>query len=204
MRLLVAVGVTAVAVGFVAAVDRGVAAALDPSTAVVTLIGLFGVVQGVRYANGRRGRERRATDPGEPERRTRATVPGADLDDRISRLTTGSRGSYRSRTELRSRVRAVAVAVVANDRNRSTADAKRAVKSGAWTTDPTAAAFCSAERSYPLRVRLRAVATGGSRYGYGLRAATDAIERIESRDGPAREDESGGRSRPPRRPAVDR
>lgn len=204
MRLLVAVGVTAVAVGLVAAVDRGVAAALDPSTAVVTLIGLFGVVQGVRYANGRRGRERRATDLGEPERRARATVPGADLDDRISRMTTRSRGGYRSRTELRSRVRAVAVAAVARDRNRSTADAERAVRSGAWTTDPTAAAFCSSERSYPLRVRLRAVATGRLRYEYGLRAAMDAIERIESQDRSASGDESGGQQPAPHGSAVDR
>ena len=190
MRLLVAVGVAAVAVGFVAAVDRGVAAALDPSTVVVTLIGLFGVVQGVRYANGRRNRERRTTDLGAPERRVRAAVPGDGLDDRIARMTTGPRGGYQSRSEIRSRVRDVAVAAVARDRNRSPADAERAVESGAWTTDPTAAAFLSAERSYPLGVRLRAAATSRSRYEYGLSAAVDAIERLESRAGHTAEDGS--------------
>ena len=208
MRLLVAVGVAAITVGFVAAVDRGLAAALDLSTAVVTLIGLFGVVQGVRYANGRRNRERRTTDLGAPERRTLASVPGADLDERIARTTTGSRGGYRSRTELRRRIRTVAVAVVARDRNRSSADAERAVRTGAWTTDPTAAAFCSAERSYPLGVRLRAAATSRSRYGYGLRATVEAIERLESRGGRASDDDHGDglrhRRRTAERPGVDR
>jgi len=195
VRLLVAVGVAAVAVGFVAAVDRGVAAALDPSTVVVTLIGLFGVAQGVRYANGRRQRERRTTDLGEPERRTRATVPGADLDDRMARMTAGPRGGYQSRSEVRGRIRDVTVAAVARDRNRSPADAERAVSTGAWTGDPTAAAFLSGERSYPLGVRLRAAATTRSRYEYGLSAAVDAIDRLESRDGQLSEKTTEGRRR---------
>lgn len=76
MRPLALVGVAAVAVGFVAVVNRSIAAAIDPSTVVVTLIGALAVVQGVRYANERRGRDRRAADPGEPERRAPATVPG--------------------------------------------------------------------------------------------------------------------------------
>jgi len=204
VRLLVAVGVAAVAVGFVAAVDGGVAAALDPSTVVVTLIGLLGIVQGVRYANGRRQRERRTTDLGEPERRTRAAVPGADLDDRIARMTAGPRGGYRSRSEVRSRIRDVAVAAVARDRNRSSADAEHAVRTGAWTSDPTAAAFLSPERSYPLGVRLRAAATTRSRYEYGLSAAVDAIDRLEPRDGHALDAGTEDRRRTRRDPESDR
>lgn len=180
MRFLVAVGVAAVAIGFVAAVDRGLAAALDPSTTVVTLIGLFGVVQGIRYANGRRHRERRAADPGEPERRTRASVPGADLDERIARMTATSRGGHRSRRELRERVRAVAVTTAARDRNCSIAEAERTIEAGRWTDDPTAAAFLSGEVSYPVRVQLRATVSGRSPYRFGLRAAIDAIDRLEA------------------------
>ena len=180
MRFLVAVGVAAVVIGFVAAVDRGLAAALDPSTTVVTLIGLFGVVQGIRYANGRRHRERRAADPGEPERRARASVPGADLDERIARMTATTRGGYRSRRELRERVRAVAAASVARDRNCSTTEAERTIEAGRWTDNSAAAAFLSKEVSYPVRVQLRAAVSGRSRYGFGLPAAIDAIDRLEA------------------------
>lgn len=163
MRPLALVGVAAVAVGFVAVVNRSIAAAIDPSTVVVTLIGALAVVQGVRYANERRGRDRRAADPGEPERRAPATVPGADLDERIGRMTAASHGGYASRRELRERVRTVAVAAVARDRNCSTAAAERAVEVGTWTDDPTAAAFLASDASYPIGVRLRA----GIRDGHG-------------------------------------
>lgn len=184
MRPLALVGVAAVAVGFVAVVNRSIAAAIDPSTVVVTLIGALAVVQGVRYANERRGRDRRAADPGEPERRAPATVPGADLDERIGRMTAASHGGYASRRELRERVRAVAVAAVARDRNCSTAAAERAVEVGTWTDDPTAAAFLASDASYPIGVRLRAGIRGRSRYGYGLRAAIDTIGRLDD-DNPA-------------------
>ncbi|WP_050032906.1 DUF7269 family protein [Halorubrum halophilum] len=182
MRPLAVVGVAAVGVGFVAVVNRGIAAALDPSAVVVTLIGALAVVQGIRYANERRGRDRRISDPGEPERRAPATVPGADLDERIARMTAGSPGGYASRRELRERIRTAAVAAVARERNRSTAAAERAVAVGTWTDDPTAAAFLADDASYPIRVRLRAAIRGRSRYGYGLRAALGAIERLDGDD----------------------
>lgn len=185
MRPLVAVGVAAVAVGFVAAVDRGVASALDPSTTVVTLVGALGVVQGVRYANARRDRERRAADPGDPERRAPATVPGADLDERVARATGSALRGHRARRELRDRVRELAVATVARDRNVSTEAAAELVETGEWTDDATAAAFLSLGSSYPVRIRLRAALSGRSRYGFGLRAAVDAIGRLEG-------DEEGG------------
>ncbi|MFC7324847.1 hypothetical protein ACFQMF_09675 [Halorubrum rutilum] len=185
MRPLVALGVASVAVGFVAAVDRGVASALDPSTTVVTLIGALGAVQGVRYANARRDRERRAADPGDPERRAPATVPGADLDERVARATGSALRGHRARRELRDRTRELAVAAVARDRNASTEAAAELVEGGEWTDDATAAAFLARESSYPVRIRLRAALSGRSRYGFGLRAAVDAIGRLEG-------DEEGG------------
>lgn len=196
MRPLAILGVAAVAVGFVAVVNRGVAAAIDPSTVVVTLIGALAVVQGVRYANERRGRDRRTADPGEPERRAPATVPGADLDERIARMTAASPGGYASRREFRERVRAVAVAAVARKRNCSTGAAERAVETGAWTDDPTAAAFFAGDATYPIRIRLRAAVRGRSRYGYGLRAAIDAIGRLDAGETGGADRESDSTSRP--------
>ncbi|OYR45709.1 hypothetical protein [Halorubrum sp. Eb13] len=183
VRPLVALGVAAVAVGFVAAVDRGVASALDPSETVVTLIGALGVVQGLRYANARRRRRREAAAPGDPERRAPAAVPGADLDDRIERATGPARGGHRARRQVRERVRELAVATVARERNVSVEAAERLVETGDWTGDATAAAFLARSSSYPVRVRLRAMVTGRSRYEFGLRAVVDAIRRAEGERG---------------------
>lgn len=194
VRPLVAVGVAAVAVGFVAAVDQGVAAALDPSATVVTLIGALGVAQGVRYANARRGRRRQAASPGDPERRAPAAVPGADLDERIERATGPALGGHRARRQLRDRVREVAVATVARGRNVSPETAERLVETGDWTDDATAAAFLARRSSYPVRVRLRAVVSGRSRYEFGLRAAVDALDRVEG-EGPGAGDAPPTRGR---------
>ncbi|GAA0724611.1 hypothetical protein J2744_002398 [Halorubrum trapanicum] len=180
MRPLVVAGVLAVAVGLLAALDRGVAAAISPTSTVVTLIGVLGVVQGIRYANARRDRRRLPTDPGEPERRAPAAVPGADLDERIARVASPAPGGYRDRRDLRDRVREVAVDAVARDRNCSREAAEATVDDGTWTDDPVAAAFFDARTGYPLRVRLSATVRGRSRYWYGLRAAIDEIDRIES------------------------
>ena len=180
MRPLVVAGVVAVAVGFLAALDRGVAAAISPSSVVVTLIGVLGVVQGVRYANARRERRRLATDPGEPERRAQAAVPGADLDERIATVVSPAPGSYRQRRNLRDRVREVAVAAVERERNCSREAAAAALDDGDWTDDRVAAAFFDTRTAYPIRVRLTAGVRGRSNYWYGLRAAVDEIERIES------------------------
>ncbi|QUO47536.1 MULTISPECIES: DUF7269 family protein [Halorubrum] len=179
MRPLAVVGVLAVVVGLLAALDRGIAAAISPTSAVVTLIGVLGVVQGVRYANARRDRRRLLTDPGEPERRAPAAVPGSDLDERIARVASPAPGGYRDRRDLRDRVREVAVDAVARDRNCSPEAAATAVDDGTWSDDPVATAFFDTGTAYPLRVRLSAGVRGRSNYWYGLRAAIDEIERVE-------------------------
>lgn len=179
MRPLGIVGVLAVAVGLLAALDRGIASAISPGSAVVTLIGVLGAVQGVRYANARRERRRLLTDPGEPERRAPAAVPGSDLDERIARVVSPAPGGYRDRRDLRDRVREVAVDAVARDRNCSREAAATAVDDGTWTDDPAAAAFFDTRTAYPVRVRLSAGIRGRSNYWYGLRAAVDEIERVE-------------------------
>ena len=192
VRPLVAVGVAAIAVGFVAAVDRGVAAAVDPSAVMVTLVGALGVLQGVRYANGRRNRQRHAASPGEPERRRPATVPGAALDERIARATEGVRSGRRARREVSDRIRALAVATVARARSVPAETAAELVESGEWTDDPTAAAFLSRSASYPVRVRLRAMVSGSSRFALGLRAATEALVRVEAGESSEAERRSAG------------
>jgi len=204
VRPLVAVGVAAVAVGFLAALDRGVAAALDPSTAIVTLIGAIGVIQGVRYANARRNRLRQAASPGDPERRTPAAVPGADLDERIERATGPGRGGHRARRDVTERIREITIATVARGRNVSVETAGQLVETGDWTDDATAAAFLARRSSYPVRVRLRAILSGRSRYESGLRAVTDALGRIDDGESESAGGETTGASDGRRPPEVER
>ena len=179
MRPLAVAGAAAVAVGLLAALDRGIAAAISPTSAVVTLLGVLGLAQGVRYANARRDRRRLLTDPGEPERRAPAAVPGSALDERIAQVASPAPGGYQSRRDLRGRVREAAVVAVARDRNCARAAAAEAVCDGTWTDDPAAAAFFDTRTAYPVRVRFVAGVRGRSNYWYGLRAAIDELERID-------------------------
>ncbi|GAA0514656.1 hypothetical protein SAMN04488066_103104 [Halorubrum aquaticum] len=178
MRPLAAVGVAAVAVGFLVAVDRGLASTLDLSFVVVTLIGVLSVLQGVRYASARRGQERRSTDLGEPERRERAAVPGADFDAAVSRAASVRRRRGRTaRDDVRSRVRTAAVRAVARERNCSRERAAELVDEGDWTDDRTAAAFCSRSIAYPIRDQILGGLPGRSTFRAGVTAAVDALER---------------------------
>ena len=179
MRPVAIAGVAAVAVGLLAALDRGIAAAISPTSAVVTLLGVLGLVQGVRYANARRDRRRLLTEPGEPERRAPAAVPGPAPDERIAQVASPPPGGYRSRRDLRDRVREATVEVVARDRNCAREAAAEAIDDGTWTDDPAAAAFFDTRTAYPVRVRVVAGVRGRSNYWYGLRAAIDEIERID-------------------------
>jgi len=182
---LALVGVAAVAVGFVAVVNRSIAAAIDPSTVVVTLIGALAAVAGVRYANERRGRDRRAADPGEPERRAPATVPRgrprrADRpnDRRVPRRVRLPPRAPRASPHRRGRGGRPGPELL--DRggraSRRGGDVDRRPDRGR--------AFLASDASYPIGVRLRAGIRGRSRYGYGLRAAIDAIGRLDD-DNPA-------------------
>ncbi|WP_066413804.1 DUF7269 family protein [Halorubrum aethiopicum] len=178
MRPLAAVGIAAVVAGFLVAVDRGLAGALDLSFVVVTLIGILGVLQGVRYASARRGRERRSTDLGEPERRERAAVPGSDFDAAVSRAASARRRRGRTaRDDVRSRVREAAVRAVARRRNCSRERAAELVDDGTWTDDRTAAAFLSRSTAYPVRDQVRGSLPGRSTFRIGTTAAVDALER---------------------------
>ena len=179
MRPLAVVGVVAVAAGFLVVFDAGLAAAFDLSTFVVTLIGVVGVLQGIRYVNARRGRERASVTLGEPERREPATVPGADLDGEIRRAAGDRRRRHRTRERIRGRVRSVAVRTVARRHNRSHERAETLVETGEWTDDPTAAAFLSPSVTYPLRDRLRGGLFGRPTYHVGVLAALTEIERVE-------------------------
>lgn len=182
MRLLTAVGVAAVLGGFLVLFDRGFAGLFELSTVAVTLVGALGVVQGIRYASARRGRDRTSLTLGDPERRARASVPGDDVDDLLVRAAGTKRRRYELRQRLRARVRTVAVAELARTRNCPPTEADDLVAAGAWTANATAAAFLADDVAYPMGRRLRARLLGQSLFQVGFVAAVDAVGALAASD----------------------
>ncbi len=182
MRYRVLIGAAAVLTGVLVLFDRGLAGVIDFSFVAVTLVGAFALVQGLRYANARRRTERRSLDPGEPERRARAAVPGAEFDADLARVMGAGYRRYTLRNRLRDRVRTVAIAATVRDRSCSQDRAATLVDGGEWTDDPIAAAFLSSEVPYPLGHRVRTRLLGRSTFRTGLDAAMDAIERADPLD----------------------
>jgi len=192
VRPLVGIGVVAVVAGFLVAVETTLASTLSLSSFVLTLVGVLGVLQGLRYTNARRSRDRKTRRTGEPERRESARVPGVELDDDIVRAANRqyrSRGRRGRNTQerVRERVREVAVRAVARERNQSVERADGVVERGEWTDDRVAAAFLSPATSYPLSDRLRGGLFGRPTYLVGVRAAVEAAAAVDDPNGTAAE-----------------
>ena len=188
MRPLAALGVVAVIGGFLIAVETTLASTLPLSSFALTLVGVLGVLQGLRYANERRSRDRKTRRTGQPERRESATVPGVQLDDDIVRAANRqyhSRGRVGRNTQerVRGRVQAVVIRAVAREGNYTVEEAEALVESGEWTDDRAAAAFLSSETSYPLRDRLRGGVFGRPTYLIGVEAAVEAAAALNAPNG---------------------
>lgn len=178
MRLLTLFGVVGIVLGFVILFQRGIAGFFDFSYAVVTLVGVLALVQGIRYGAARRGSDRPRVDLGDPETRYEVSVPGADVDDRIRNTRGFSRASSRRRRRLRGRVRDVATEIVVSQRGVSHREAERLIDDGEWTDDAVSAAFLSDELSYPMSAHVRSRIAGESTYAYGLRHAIEDVEEV--------------------------
>lgn len=176
MRPLAVLGAGLLIAGFVVLFDRGLAGLFDLSYTFVTVVGALAVVQGLRYASGRRGTDHVSLDLGEPERRETVPVPGDDLDARIQRTRGLARATAQLRDRVRDRIREVVRAELVASRNLTVEEAETAIEEGSWTDDRTAAAFLSPAVAFPLRSRLYARMEGETTFEYGLRRALDALE----------------------------
>lgn len=175
-RLLTAVGLLAAALGIAFAVAPGLAAGVGASQVLVTLVGAFALVQGVRALQARRRGELQQLDPPTPEESTAIPVPGDDLDERIARLRSVRR-SASERAEVRNRLTETAVAALMRRENCSRETAVERVTAGTWTDDSRAAAFLGDETvpAPPWRVTALDVLVPGSRFQRRARHTIDAI-----------------------------
>lgn len=176
MRPLAILGAATVVTGFVVVFERGLAGRFDFSYTFVTLVGALAVVQGLRYALGRRKADRVSVDLGDPERRYVVDVPGDDLDARIRRSGGRTRGAKRARERIRTRLQEVAAAELVATRDYTPTEADAAIRDGTWTDDAAAAAFLSETLTMPLRESLRARLAGQSPFRFGLSRVVAELE----------------------------
>ncbi|WP_435064612.1 DUF7269 family protein [Halobaculum sp. EA56] len=174
MRATAALGVAAVAFGFVVVVQRGLAGLFDLTYVFVTGAGVLALVQGLRYANEARTAERRATETGDPEERYEVPTPGDADDDLISRRGF-SRASVKRRREFRRHLREVAVETLRTRGDYGDEEAESAVDDGEWTDDPVAAWFVGADVRPPRAARLRRLLGSDVEFRFAAARTVDAL-----------------------------
>ncbi|QZP36917.1 DUF7269 family protein [Halobaculum magnesiiphilum] len=174
MRAVAALGVAAVAFGFVVVVQRGLAGLFDLTYVFVTGAGVLALVQGIRYANEARTVEHRATETGDPEDRYEVPVPGDDDDELISRGGF-SRASIKRRREFHHHLREVAEETLRARGDYADGEVADAVDDGTWTDDPVAAWFLGTDISPPPRARLRRLLGADAEFRYGVVHTVDAL-----------------------------
>ncbi|SFR36762.1 DUF7269 family protein [Halogeometricum limi] len=175
--LAAAVGVVAV-LGGLAGLAGFVVPGLSATFVFVVVVGLVAGVQGLRYALRRRSVDYRSTDTGDPELRYRVPTPGDDVDRDLSR--TGGWGSMGG-TDLRVRLREVAIESLVLHDHCSVERAERHVDDGTWTTDPVAARYLGGDVPLALSTRLRLVVRGQSSPAARAARTVAAIEAIHDR-----------------------
>ncbi len=174
MRPAIVAGVVAVALGFVAVLDRGIAGLFDLGYLFVTFLGIVAGAIGVYYLSQRRNTPRESTAFGDPEHRYRAAVPGDDLEDRFAAIPIESR-FLNSHRGIRDRIREAAIGALVTHEGYDYASARAAVEAGTWTDDPAAASFLSTDGRYPPRLRLEAFVSRVDVSVLGARRSVEAI-----------------------------
>lgn len=155
VRLTSVVGAVAVLLGLAVVFARGLASGITPEWALVVLVGVLAVVQGLRFVQARRRTDLRETETSDPEKRYDAPTPGDDVERSLAVARKWSRAARSTRRSLRERLTNAAVQAVMDETGCSRAAAVGQVRSGAWTDDPVAAAFLGPDVRLSRRDRAR-------------------------------------------------
>lgn len=168
VRLSSVLGAFAVLLGLAMVYVRSLAGAISPQWAMLVLIGVLAVIQGLRIAQSRRRTELRETETDDPEKRYEAPTPGDDVQESLALARRWSRAGRTTRSKLRDRLHEAAVTAVVDEFGCSRAEAARRVSEGDWTADPVAAAFLGDEVTLSARQRGRLLVDARSPFGqYG-------------------------------------
>lgn len=183
-RILGAVGLLGAALAALVVVDpeavgdlgvAGIAEALGGPWVLVAVFGAVALVflfvlQGARAVGGLD----EATPP-DPEGVHEVPHPGHGFDEFLAGGVSLRERLFGDRRErVRDRIREAALATLTRS-GMSREAAQEAIETGAWTDDPTAAAFLATDRTSGPGSRVGAFLRGESAFGHGARRAVDEI-----------------------------
>ncbi|WP_276280845.1 DUF308 domain-containing protein [Halorussus caseinilyticus] len=183
--ILTAVGVVAVALGLLMAVQPRLASAVGTGYAAVTVVGLLALVQGIRVARSRQATDLQATTTPDVETVETVPTPGDEFDRTVAELRSGPRRVLiRERADLRETLEAAALTAVADRENCSRQQARERIDAGTWTDDVHAASFLGGTDapSPPVFDRLRLAVSTESPFQYRIRRTADAVARTAGVD----------------------
>ncbi|UPM41713.1 DUF7269 family protein [Halocatena salina] len=181
-RVLLGMGALAVLAGLVAVVEPTVLSMIPSGSSVlVSVIGVVSLVEAARAGYSRYSRAVDAPSLPEPERRLVSSRPKSNVDLRPS--VGGRRYRHAVAVEqdrIRDRLRETAVAVLVRCDGDTPERARERLRTGAWTDDPSAAAFFTHEKHRPpLSERVGMVVTGTNVFERQAHSAVTALsERI--------------------------
>lgn len=171
------IGISAIVLGFVALLVSSVSEVLSLTRTFLTLVGLFALVQGLRYTIAGKNTERTHVAVGDPEQRVSVPTPGADITKAVLESTGGGRSVANNRRKLRNRLRALAVNSLVAQTARTEQAATKQIDTGEWPEDRLASAFLS-NTAYPPQTRIRAVLLRRSLHRDAIDRTVDAIDEL--------------------------
>lgn len=144
--LFILLGAVAATVGIAAAFIPGLIDISNPTSIIVTVLGVVALVQAVSAATDRFNSQDEAATTRAVEHRDPATIPGADFDEEFGSLgAMGRMRGARRRDAVRDRLEAAAVAVLTRYGGLTEDEARAQLRAGTWTDDVHAAAFFAAD-----------------------------------------------------------
>lgn len=178
--MLVAFGVLAAGVGFVAIVEPGIAANVGGSRTHITLVAALAFVQGVRVVAARRASDHRQAEPPDVEHPVTPAVPGDDFDEELAKTLTaqGALLKRRNRIAIRDDLREIVVETLIQADGLRREQAREHVTEGMWTDDVYAARFLANAGvvSIDWRTRLRDIVSLEPSFRRDVRHVVAALE----------------------------
>lgn len=187
--LAAVVGVLAVGVGVATMVHPGVASEFSVDRTMVFGVGVLALVQSYRVVRDRRNTPVSAAETPDPETEQDLPAPGEDFDELLSRVRWRYAGrrrrnpGERATRRVRNRLERAAVSTITRKWGCTPEQAREALREGAWTDDPVAAAYFTGElHGVGLGRRIRLALAAETREQRRAARAAEAIAALSAAD----------------------
>lgn len=154
-------GVLLIVVGLFAIVDPSVVQSVAVPSDLMDLVGVLALLGGLVTARLTMDADNSTATVTPPETKAELPVPGEDVDTLLATMDENPLGALDEHAEIRDRLTAIAVALLADRYGLRESAAREALETGVWTDDSHAAAFFIGEYPEwaPLRLQVREWAT---------------------------------------------